>query len=277
MHVLQLNVTDEAQIQSAFELIEETLNDEKIVLHALINNAGIGRAAPIEYGNFDTTFGDILNINLNAPVRLSRAALPLIRNSRRNQPDMAGDARIINICSQAGVFHLSPLTAYCCSKSALIAFTNCLRQEVDRFNVRAISIEPTFFATPIVSQEASRNNLPIVLQTTRPEVLETYGAAFTKQRMLAVHPQIVSKKVHLVIDSIVEATLACQPEMRYTVAEPLAKIALVFGSLLPVELIYIATKIGFSLINATLLFASKGKYEAKVQKFHNTKVPSKSN
>lgn len=276
MHVLQLNVIDEQQVDEAFRQIEQTLQQKKIVLHALINNAGVGKSAPVEYGNFETTFGDMLNINLNAPIKMTRAALPLIRKSRQYRPELSGDSRIINICSQAGVFHLSPLAGYSCSKAALIAFTNCLRQEIDQFHIRAISIEPTFFNTPIVSKESGRLNAPLVLESTPAEVLETYPPSFSQLRLQPVESKIVSDKVHLVIDTIVEAAIAYQPEMRYTVAEPLSKMFLVFGSFLPVEVIYILSKMGFQLFSFLSSFDSENSYKVKIHQMHISGITSKS-
>ncbi len=86
----------------------------------LVNNAGVERVA-----RFDTTpedwFTETLEINLHAPIQLTRAIVPgmLAR----------GRGHVVNIASGAGKVGVAYGTAYCASKHGLVGFTNALRGE----------------------------------------------------------------------------------------------------------------------------------------------------
>jgi len=90
-------------------------------LTALVNNAGValgGRFDQVDEADFDW----LMRINFEAPVRLTRACLPVLQQ--------APAAQIVNVSSIFGIVAPPGQTAYCASKFALRGFSESLRHEL---------------------------------------------------------------------------------------------------------------------------------------------------
>lgn len=118
-------------------LIERTVRDLGGI-HVLVNNAGVGRFAPVlemSPADWDTVIGT----NLNSLFYCCHAALPHL---------MRHDASwIINIGSLAGKNAFPNGAAYNASKFGLIGFSEALMQEVRHDGVRVSYIMPGSVAT----------------------------------------------------------------------------------------------------------------------------------
>lgn len=104
----------------------------------LVNNAGIGRFAPVA----ETTDADwraVIDTNLSGPFYCSRAAIPHLKR--------AGGGWIVNVASLAGANPFADGAAYCASKAALIAFSESLMQEVRFDGIRVSVVLPGSVAT----------------------------------------------------------------------------------------------------------------------------------
>jgi len=105
----------------------------------LVNNAGgvAGQVKqPIEEVD-DAAWDVIFDINVNAAMALSRAAVPGMKQ--------LGEGRIVNITSGAGLAaSLTGIQAYCSAKHAMVGLTRQLAQELGRFNITVNSIAPGF-------------------------------------------------------------------------------------------------------------------------------------
>ncbi|WP_022729856.1 SDR family NAD(P)-dependent oxidoreductase [Fodinicurvata sediminis] len=122
--------------------IEETLSQWGRI-DAVVNNAGVVLPFTVEdadEANLDRTF----EINVKAPLRLARLALPHLRNSS------AG--RIINISSLSGKRVKNDNVAYAMSKHAVVAMTHALRKAGWDDGVRASVICPSFVRTDLTSE-----------------------------------------------------------------------------------------------------------------------------
>lgn len=109
---------------------------------ALVNNAGFAQAGAVE----DVTDDDArtqLEVNVLAPARLARLALPGMRAT--------GAGRIVNVSSVAGRSSLPLMGWYCASKHALEALTDALRMELAGTGVKVVLVEPGSFGTGIWS------------------------------------------------------------------------------------------------------------------------------
>lgn len=126
---LALDVTSEESVKAAISQIECKSGK----LDVLVNNAGYGVTGVFEYIN-DTKAKQQMDVNVFGLARVTRNALPLLRN--------ANGARIINISSIAG--HVSmPLGGwYSASKFAVEALCDSLRGELYAQNIKVISIQP---------------------------------------------------------------------------------------------------------------------------------------
>ena len=131
-----LDVTSDASVDTAFEKIKQTTNN----LYAVINNAGIALAGPVEYITIEILKKQF-DVNVFGAIRVAQKALPFMKNQ--------DDARIINISSMAsyGVFPF--ISPYGVSKRALDMFFNSLSIECKIPNLKIISIKPGVVKTPI--------------------------------------------------------------------------------------------------------------------------------
>lgn len=99
----------------------------------LINNAGISAMGPmVEIP--EHKLRQQFETNVIAPVLLTQALLPLLRNSR--QP------LIINVGSISGVLTTPFAGAYCASKAALHSISDAMRMELAPFGIDVITVQP---------------------------------------------------------------------------------------------------------------------------------------
>lgn len=102
-------------------------------LHILVNNAGVNVR-----GNFrDLALEDVaqvIDVNLRAPVLLSRLVLPLLQR--------AGEGAIVNVASLAGRVALPGEVSYCASKWGLRGFTLALAEELAGSGITASVVSP---------------------------------------------------------------------------------------------------------------------------------------
>jgi 2-deoxy-D-gluconate 3-dehydrogenase len=107
-------------------------------LDVIVNNAGIAPAgAFVEMPA--STWADVFDVNLFAPVALARAAGTIFLNQRRG--------KIINVASTSGLRGKPTLAAYSSSKGALLRFTEALAGEWAKSNIQVNAIAPGAFAT----------------------------------------------------------------------------------------------------------------------------------
>jgi uncharacterized protein len=107
-------------------------------LDVLVNNAGAAWRETFEDGGWEDV-RRTMELNFNAPVRLSEALLPLMRG--RN-----GSA-IVNVASVAGRVARPRSGAYSASKAALIAWSDALRAEEAENGVHIGTVLPGFVKT----------------------------------------------------------------------------------------------------------------------------------
>ena len=107
---------------------------------ALVNNAGIGSAAPLELiplGEAKAMF----ETNVFGALRMVQAVLPAMRERRSGS--------IVNVTSMMGRLTLPCHGIYSATKFALAALSETLAMEVRGFGIRVASIEPGVILTPI--------------------------------------------------------------------------------------------------------------------------------
>ncbi len=138
-HKIVFDVIDKLGITTFHEKVKSILGDNQ--LYALINNAGIAKAGPLECVS-DEDFEMQMEVNVNAVRRITNAMLPMMQT----------DSRIINMSSVSGLFN-SPFTGpYCISKHALESMCDIYRRELAMFGIKVIAIEPGPIKTKIWSK-----------------------------------------------------------------------------------------------------------------------------
>ncbi|CAF4229556.1 unnamed protein product, partial [Adineta steineri] len=135
--VFQLDIIKQDSIDAAFELV----NEKTKVLHALVNNAGIGSGGYIDWVSMQT-MRKIMDVNYFGHVTMTKRFLPLLIAKR--------DSRVINICSVMGYTSPPGMSSYCASKYAFESFSDCLRREMFAWGLKVCIIEPGWLRTPIM-------------------------------------------------------------------------------------------------------------------------------
>ena len=124
------------------QTVKKILTTNKI--NCLINNAGI-TSFKLAEDNSINEIDDVIHTNLLGPIYSIKSVLPsMIKN---------GGGTIINILSVVTKKVFSQSSAYSASKHGLIGYTNSLREEVRKYNVRIINVVPGATQTPIWSSE----------------------------------------------------------------------------------------------------------------------------
>lgn len=134
----------------------------------LVNNAGIGRFAPLaelSLADWDLTMAT----NLRSLFLVTRAFLPALVGSH---------GAIVNIASLAGRNGFEGGTAYCASKHAVLGFSKALMLEVRKQGVRVIAVCPGSVATPFMDKQTRMH--PNRERVLRPEdVAQAVAAALS--------------------------------------------------------------------------------------------------
>ena len=130
----KMDVQDNEEISEVFKI----LNDEKIHITTLVNNAGIMEDATLQMVKPDL-INRIYSTNVFGTIIPSQKAIkPLLRNR--------GGA-IINLTSIIGTNGNHGQSIYGSSKSAVIWFTKSLSKELAPLNIRVNAIAPGFIDT----------------------------------------------------------------------------------------------------------------------------------
>jgi NADP-dependent 3-hydroxy acid dehydrogenase YdfG len=109
-------------------------------LDILVNNAGVMLLAPVDASKPEE-WRQMLELNVLGPMVSSQTALPIMR--------ARGGGHIVNIASTAGRIANPNVSGYSASKFGIVAFSESLRREVYKDNIRVTVIEPGVVATEL--------------------------------------------------------------------------------------------------------------------------------
>lgn len=151
-----LDITDSGQVRAAADRIADETAGRG--LHALVNNAGIAVAGPLEFLPLDE-FRRQLEVNVVGQLAVTQACLPLLRRARDvADADDATAGRIVFMSSVSGRSALPFMGAYAASKFALEAAADALRLELRPFGLAVILVEPGVITTPLWETSARAAN-----------------------------------------------------------------------------------------------------------------------
>ncbi|AZQ73335.1 MULTISPECIES: SDR family oxidoreductase [Streptomyces] len=143
LRVFALDVTDPAAVR---RVVDEAFAAFGRV-DVMVNNAGYGLFGAAEEAT-DEQIVRQLDTNLLGPVRVTRAALPRLRDQ--------GGGRIVQISSIGGQVGFPLMSAYNASKWGVEGFFESLRLEVEPFGIQTTIVEPGTVRTAFVSQGIDR-------------------------------------------------------------------------------------------------------------------------
>lgn len=110
-------------------------------LNMVINNAGNVRAGRLDRVTEDEVRAQV-EVNVTAPILLTRAALPSLRAS--------GGGLVVNISSAIALVGLPFYATYAGSKAALAQFGEALRRELHGEGVSVLTVYPGATSTPMM-------------------------------------------------------------------------------------------------------------------------------
>jgi NAD(P)-dependent dehydrogenase (short-subunit alcohol dehydrogenase family) len=139
-HGLEVQVPLDVGDSDAVRAAATELEAGGLVPAILVNAAGITRDAVV-WKLGDEDWDAVVNVNLSGAFRLTRAAVPLMRE--------AGGGAIVNIASINALRGRFGQSNYAASKGGLIAFTRAVAREVGRFGIRVNAVAPGFVETPM--------------------------------------------------------------------------------------------------------------------------------
>ncbi|MFC9706168.1 SDR family NAD(P)-dependent oxidoreductase [Streptomyces sp. NPDC056943] len=135
IHPFVADVTAEG---AAEEIVEAAVTAHSR-LDVLVNNAGISTGGPL--GTLDrSVITPLLETNLVAPVLLTQAAVPALKESR---------GVVVNVSTAIGQRGWPANSVYPATKSALETLTRCWALELAPAGVRVVAVAPGAIETPI--------------------------------------------------------------------------------------------------------------------------------
>jgi NAD(P)-dependent dehydrogenase (short-subunit alcohol dehydrogenase family) len=125
-------VARDVTVPESADVIVEAAIDEWGGVDALVNAAGIIAMGSVDQTD-DASWNRVMELNLNAPFRLMRAAIPSLKDRR---------GAIVNVSSVNGRRVFPGLAAYNVSKGALDHLTRCAAIELAASGVRVNAVNP---------------------------------------------------------------------------------------------------------------------------------------
>ncbi len=152
--VLELDVTDRAEVESSVKSAESTFGR----IDVLVNNAGIGYFGSIEESD-EAEVKRMFDINVWGLSAMTRVVLPGMRDRR--------SGHIVNVSSIAGLTAIPALAYYNATKFAVEGFSESLAKEVAPLGIKVTLVEPSGFRTDWAGRSAKevKNDIPDYAET----------------------------------------------------------------------------------------------------------------
>ena len=139
----QVDVGDRTSVEAALAPLADWP-----ALDGLVNNAAmldIGDAGTLS----DARLADVLNVNLTGALRVTRAALPMLRRS--------SSASIVNTLSTQSFFAVPRSAAYATAKGGLQMLTRSMAVDFGAEGIRANAVAPGFIDTRMALTETGEH------------------------------------------------------------------------------------------------------------------------
>ena len=196
---VRLDVTDTVTIEAAAR--EVAASGEP--LRAVVNNAGIAVAGPLEFVAVDDLRRQF-EVNVFGAIAVAQAFLPQLREHR---------GRLIFVGSVSGRFAVPYLAPYSASKFALRAVADAMRVELSRAAVSVSLIEPGSVKTPIWKK--GRDGKDDLIRRLGPRAMRHYAREIDALMELTVDQERGAISVEHVARAIAHAVSAPRPRAYY--------------------------------------------------------------
>jgi NAD(P)-dependent dehydrogenase (short-subunit alcohol dehydrogenase family) len=183
----ETDVTAEADVRAAVELAKSRFG----ALHVAVGCAGIGtagrvlsKAGPFPLDLFQLT----VNVNLVGMFNTFRLAAALMAE---NEPDAGGERGVLVATASIAAFDGQiGQVAYSASKAGVVGMTLPIARELARFGIRAVTIAPGTFDTPMLgmlpdeARQALAANIPFPNRLGDPKEFAALAVHVVENSML---------------------------------------------------------------------------------------------
>ncbi|WP_437773387.1 SDR family NAD(P)-dependent oxidoreductase [Arthrobacter sp. KNU40] len=145
---VKCDVTDDASVRAAIDTVVRELGQ----IDLLINNAGIGAQGTVA-DNEDDEWRRVLDVNVQGIVRVTRAALPYLRQS--------ASAAIVNTGSTAATVGIPQRVLYSTSKGAVVSMTRAMAADHLPEGIRVNCVNPGTADTPWFARMLANKEDPV--------------------------------------------------------------------------------------------------------------------
>lgn len=127
-------------------------------IDVLVNNVGVGNAPGLEETT-DELFDFYMDVNLRTTFRLSRAAMPALKQSK---------GAVVNIASSVGMAGYRRWAAYASAKAGVVGLTRQMASEYGPAGVRTNAVAPGIIATPQTAERLGTAEFRARIVSTMP-------------------------------------------------------------------------------------------------------------
>ena len=204
---LQIDVTDHDGVAAAARLTASMLRERGLSLYALVNNAGIGTSAPLEFQPLDDIRRSF-EVNVLGQIAVTQAFLPLLRETR---------GRIVNICSVGDRIAIPFGGTLNGSKSAFAMMSESLRLELRPWGMYVVIIDHGAITTPAVDK--TLGDPEGILRHMSPDAEHLYGRFFREFVSRASERERNGSPPDVVANAVLSALRDEHPNRRYVVGK----------------------------------------------------------
>jgi short-subunit dehydrogenase len=214
-NILKMDLTDLLSIKTSVKTVVE----KEGRIDVLINNAGMHTGGPIETLPIEYIKLQ-MDTNFIGTVNITKEVLPVMRSN--------GGGVVINLSSIGGLLGLPYQGIYSAAKFAIEGFSEALRIEVRKFNIKVVLINPSDFRT---NSSANRRNFlaPTGIDDPYNKQYEKTLAGIEKDETNGLEPVVLARKLLKIVENK-------NPRQRYIVATFLPKLAIALKHFLPGKL-----------------------------------------
>lgn len=184
--------TSRHKVDVADKLAMAAFAEEVIDAHGraniVVNNAGIGIAAPFEDHSLED-LERIININLWGVIYGCWFFIPHLKKE--------DEAQIVNISSAAGIVPAPGMSSYCTTKFAVRGLSESIRYELDQYKIGVTSVHPGVINT----------NIPQATAFLRPEDQKKKARGAKMFKRFGHSPEMAAEKIVAGIESNAQRVL----------------------------------------------------------------------